>query len=54
MRQIDFAPLYRSTVGFDRLFDMLDGVSGFDAGPTAFPLALATGMPVVASRMRSS
>ena len=34
MRQIDFAPLYRSTVGFDRLFDMLDGVSGFDAGPT--------------------
>src|SRR6476619_1481747 len=37
MRQIDFAPLYRSTVGFDRLFDMLDGVSGFDAGPTAYP-----------------
>lgn len=37
MRPIDFAPLYRSTVGFDRLFDMLDGVSGFDAGPTAYP-----------------
>src|ERR1700674_4042993 len=37
MRQIDFAPLYRSTVGFDRLFDMLDGVSGFDAGLTAYP-----------------
>ena len=37
MRQIDFAPLYRSTVGFDRLFDMLDGVSGFDAGPAAYP-----------------
>ena len=37
MRQIDFAPLYRSTVGFDRLFDMLDGVSGFDAGATAYP-----------------
>src|SRR5262245_2339285 len=37
MRQIDFAPLYRSTVGFDRLFDMLEGVSGFDAGPTAYP-----------------
>src|SRR5262245_26062783 len=37
MRQIDFAPLYRSTVGFDRLFDMLDGVPGFDAGPTAYP-----------------
>jgi len=24
MRTLDFAPLYRSTVGFDRLFDMLD------------------------------
>jgi molecular chaperone IbpA len=36
MRQIDFAPLYRSTVGFDRLFDMLEGVSGFDAS-AAYP-----------------
>ena len=24
MRTLDFAPLYRTTVGFDRLFDMLD------------------------------
>jgi molecular chaperone IbpA len=24
MRSIDFSPLYRSTVGFDRLFEMLD------------------------------
>jgi len=24
MRTFDFAPLYRSTVGFDRLFDMVD------------------------------
>ncbi len=37
MRQIDFAPLYRSTVGFDRLFDMLDSVSGFDSGANAYP-----------------
>ncbi len=37
MRQIDFAPLYRSTVGFDRLFDLLDSVPGFDGGPTAYP-----------------
>jgi molecular chaperone IbpA len=29
MRQIDFAPLYRSTVGFDRLAKLLD--STFDA-----------------------
>ena len=27
MRTFDFAPLYRSTVGFDRLFDMLDQAS---------------------------
>jgi molecular chaperone IbpA len=37
MRHVDFTPLYRSTVGFDRLFDMLDSVSGFDAGPTTYP-----------------
>jgi molecular chaperone IbpA len=37
MRQIDFAPLYRSTVGFDRLFDMLDSAPGFDTSPTAYP-----------------
>jgi molecular chaperone IbpA len=37
MRQIDFAPLYRSTVGFDRLFDLLDSIPGFDAGPAAYP-----------------
>jgi molecular chaperone IbpA len=30
MRTFDLAPLYRSTVGFDRLFNMLDG---FDAAP---------------------
>jgi molecular chaperone IbpA len=37
MRHIDFAPLYRSTVGFDRLFDLLDAVPGFDAGANAYP-----------------
>jgi len=26
MRTFDLAPLYRSTVGFDRLFSMLDGI----------------------------
>ncbi len=30
MRTFDLAPLYRSTVGFDRLFSMLDG---FEAAP---------------------
>ena len=36
MRPIDFAPLYRSTVGFDRFFNLLDQVTGPEA-PTAYP-----------------
>jgi molecular chaperone IbpA len=36
MRSTDFAPLYRSTVGFDRLFSMLDGLSQPDNGQ-AYP-----------------
>ena len=31
MRTFDFAPFYRSTVGFDRLFSMLDQVGGLEA-----------------------
>jgi molecular chaperone IbpA len=37
MRHVDFTPLYRSTVGFDRLFNLLDSVSGLDQAPTAYP-----------------
>lgn len=33
----DLSPLYRSTVGFDRLFSMLDQVSGPDSGNTYPP-----------------
>ncbi|HZS63729.1 MAG TPA: Hsp20 family protein [Xanthobacteraceae bacterium] len=33
MRTFDLTPLYRSTVGFDRLFSMLDQVGGFDNSP---------------------
>ena len=33
MRTFDLAPLYRSTVGFDQLFSMLDNAAGFDAAP---------------------
>ena len=36
MRTFDFAPLYRSTIGFDRLFstlDQLDGVEGLSNYP---------------------
>ncbi|MET0569484.1 MAG: Hsp20 family protein [Hyphomicrobiaceae bacterium] len=37
MRHFDFAPLYRSTVGFDRLVSLLDGVSGVDNDGTTYP-----------------
>src|SRR4051794_29012060 len=37
MRQFDLSPLYRSTVGFDRLFSMLDQVSGFDGATPTYP-----------------
>jgi molecular chaperone IbpA len=31
MRQFDYAPLYRSTVGFDRLVQLLDAATGIDS-----------------------
>ena len=37
MRHLDLNPLYRSTVGFDRLFSLLDGHAGSDANATSYP-----------------
>ena len=37
MRRFDLAPLHRSTVGFDRLFQLLDNVAGVDAEAPTFP-----------------
>ena len=37
MRGFDFSPLFRSTVGFDRLFDMLDSVPQYDTAQTYPP-----------------
>jgi hypothetical protein len=37
MRTFDFAPLYRSTVGLDRMFSMLDEVAGFDSPAPSYP-----------------
>ena len=37
MRQYDLAPLYRNTVGFDRLFSMLDQFVSVDAAPSYPP-----------------
>jgi molecular chaperone IbpA len=37
MQQFDFAPLYRSTIGFDRLVDLLDAVSGLGDEGSPYP-----------------
>lgn len=37
MRHVDFSPLYRSTVGFDRLFTMLDTLAQPDQAQTYPP-----------------
>lgn len=37
MRHFDLSPLYRQTVGFDRLFNMLDQANGFDSASTYPP-----------------
>ncbi|HEX5866588.1 MAG TPA: Hsp20 family protein [Beijerinckiaceae bacterium] len=37
MRQFDLAPLYRNTVGFDRLFSMLDQLVSVDSAPSYPP-----------------
>ncbi|MEM7302692.1 MAG: Hsp20 family protein [Pseudomonadota bacterium] len=37
MRHVDFSPLYRSTVGFYRLFNMLDSVTQPDQSAPSYP-----------------
>lgn len=37
MRRYDLSPLYRSTVGFDRLFSMIDGLANDGPSPTYPP-----------------
>jgi molecular chaperone IbpA len=37
MRHFDLSPLYRSTVGFDRLFSLLDQAGTQDAAASAYP-----------------
>ena len=37
MRHHDFNSLYRSTVGFDRLFQLLDGVGASDSDAPTYP-----------------
>ena len=37
MLTFDFAPLYRSTVGFDRMFSMLDQLGGVEGSVPSYP-----------------
>ena len=37
MRGFDFSPLYRSTVGFDRLANLLETVTQYDAATHSYP-----------------
>lgn len=37
MRNFDLAPLYRATVGFDQIADMMDRVLSNDVGHTTYP-----------------
>ena len=37
MRTFDFAPLYRSTVGFDRMFSLLDQVGEVEGSKPGYP-----------------
>jgi molecular chaperone IbpA len=37
MRTFDLNPLYRSTVGFDRMFSLLDSLSGTDGTAPTYP-----------------
>ncbi len=37
MRHFDLSPLYRSTVGFDRLASLMESVAGFDTEGSGYP-----------------
>ena len=37
MRPFDLAPLYRSTVGFDRVFSLMNQLSGFEGATPGYP-----------------
>jgi molecular chaperone IbpA len=37
MRTLDFAPLYRASIGFDQIADMMDRVLSSDGGQPSYP-----------------
>lgn len=41
MRSFDFAPLHRSTVGFDQIANLMDRVMANDAPQPSYPLTIS-------------
>ncbi len=40
MRTVDYSPFYRATVGFDRVFDLLDSVAS-QSGANGYPRTIS-------------
>ena len=55
MRSFDFAPFYRSTIGFDRVFSILDQVGGVEGRRRAIRPTISRGpaRTTIASRLQS-
>jgi hypothetical protein len=51
MRTYDFSPLWRSTIGFDRLFDLAETAQR--AGEGNYPPTTSNGSATTATRFRS-
>jgi hypothetical protein len=50
MRTYDFSPLWRSTIGFDRLFDLVETAQR--AGEDNYPPIISNGSATTATRFR--
>ena len=53
MRAFDFAPLYRSTVGFDRMFSMLDQLGGVEGSVPPIRPTISSGAATTPFASRS-
>jgi molecular chaperone IbpA len=53
LRTFDLAPLYRATVGFDQIADLMDRALTQDAGPTTIPPTTSRSSPTAPGASRS-
>ena len=53
MRNLDFAPLYRATVGFDRIADLMDRVLSADVAQPTYPPTTSKRPPRMRTASRS-